>query len=165
MKQFVALGSALVLGFAALVARPAQAAVDRLAPFLGAFQGQSGQPPGDLYVPLWSKPNPFDVVVTRQDDELLFTVGANDPVVMRFVPISERLYLLRTDRPGASGYAWLDPDKLTLQATIAPDGGPARGMRFVVSFEDDHRRLAAYTIKGDSDPVEILDTALKSPED
>ena len=165
MKRLVALGCTLFLSVAALGARPAQAAVDRLAPFLGAFQGQSGQAPGDLFVPLWSKANPFDVTVTRQDDELTFSIGANEPVVMRFVPVSDRLYLLRTDRPGASGYAWVDPDKLTLQAMVAPDGQPARGMRFIVSFEDDHRRLAAYTIKGDSEPVEILDTALKSPED
>jgi hypothetical protein len=165
MQRLVALGAAVIFGVAALGARPAQAAVDRLAPFLGEFQGQSGQVPGDLLVPLWSKPLPFDVAFARHDDELLFAVGANSPVVMRFVPVSDRLYLLHTDRAGASGFAWVDPDKLTLQAMVTDGGAPARGMRFVISFEDDHRRLAAYTIKGADEPVEILDTALKSPED
>jgi len=165
MQRLVALGFAAIFGFAALGARPADAADDRLAPFLGAFQGQSGQPPGDLYVPLWSKPNPFDLALVRRQDELVFAVGTNDPVIMRFVPISERLYLLRTDRSGETGFAWVDQDKLTMQQMITSTGGKARGMRFVVSFEDDHRRLAAYTIKGGDEPVEILDTALKGPDD
>ena len=57
MKRLVALGFAVVFGIAALGARPAEAAQDRLEPFLGQFQGQSGQAPGSLYVPLWSKPH------------------------------------------------------------------------------------------------------------
>jgi hypothetical protein len=95
----------------------------------------------------------------------MVAVGADNPVIMRFVPVSDRLYLLRTDRPGATGFAWVDPDKLTIQQMVTRDGEPARGMRFVVSFEDDHRRLAAFTIKGGDEPVEVLDTVLKSPED
>lgn len=165
MKRLVALGFAAFLGVAALGAQPADASDDRLAPFLGQFQGQSGQAPGDLYVPLWSKPNPFDVAVARHEDELVFAVGEENPVVMRFLPLSDRLYVLRTNESGASGFAWVDRDALTIQCMIGRAGRPTRGMRFVVSFEDDHRRLAAYTLKGANAPVEVLDTALKSPED
>ncbi|HEV2674452.1 MAG TPA: hypothetical protein VGV37_07920 [Aliidongia sp.] len=151
----------MFLGIAALGARPASAAAyDRLAPFLGRFQGQSGQAPGALYVPLWSKPNPFDVTLVRHQDELVFAVGGTDPVMMRFVPVSDRLYVLRTDRRGETGYAWVDQDTLTVQRMVG-----RTGMRFVVRFEDDHRRLAAYTIKNGDAPVEVLDTVLKGAED
>lgn len=165
MQRLVALGLAACLGIAALGARPAAAADDRLAPFLGQFQGQSGQAPGSLYVPLWSKPNPFELALVRHRDELVFAVGDVDPVIMRFLPVSDRLYVLRTNQGGETGFAWVDQDRLTIQRMIGRAGQPASGMRFVVSFEDDHRRLAAYTIKGDAGPVEVLDTVLKSPED
>lgn len=165
MQRLVALGLAACLGIAALGARPAAAADDRLAPFLGQFQGQTGQAPGSLYVPLWSKPNPFELALVRHQDELVFAVGDVDPVIMRFLPVSDRLYVLRTNQGGETGFAWVDQDRLTIQRMIGRAGQPASGMRFVVSFEDDHRRLAAYTIKGDAGPVEVLDTVLKSPED
>lgn len=165
MQRLVALGLAAYLGIAALGARPADAADDRLTPFLGQFQGQSGQAPGSLYVPLWSKPTPFDMALVRRQDELVFAVGDANPVIMRFLPVSDRLYVLRTNQGGETGFAWIDQDKLTIQRMIGQAGQPASGMRFVVSFEDDHRRLAAYTIKGGDAPVEVLDTVLKSPED
>ena len=53
---------------------------------------------------------------------------------------------------------------MTIERTLERPGQPTVGMRFVVSWEDDHRRLAAYTMKGD-DEVEVLDTALKGAED
>ena len=169
MKRLVALGFAVVFGIATPGARPAEAAQDRLGPFLGEFQGQSGQAPGSLYVPLWSKPNPFELTVERHQDELVFAVGSGiDAALMRFVPVSDRMYILRTNRGGAvreSGFAWVDDDRLTIERKIERPGQPAAGMRFVVSFEDDHRRLAAYTWKGADEPVEVLDTVLKSPED
>ena len=167
MKRLIALGFAVVFGLAALGARPAQAAPDRLGPFLGQFQGQSGQAPGSLYIPLWSKPMPFDLAVERHNDELVFAIGGVNSVIMRFVPISDRLYVLRTNSGGAvkdSGFAWVDGDRLTIERKIERLGQPTTGMRFVVSWEDDHRRLAAYTLKG-GDEVEVLDTALKGAED
>jgi hypothetical protein len=167
MKRLVALGFAVVFGIAALGARSAEAAQDRLEPFLGQFQGQSGQAPGSLYVPLWSKPRPFDLALERHNDELVFAVGGANSVIMRFVPISDRMYVLRTGRSAAreSGFAWVDGDTLTVERIIDRPGEPAAGMRFVVSWEDDHRRLAAYTWKGSDAPVEVLDTALKGAED
>ncbi|HLZ65028.1 MAG TPA: hypothetical protein VKQ29_02295 [Aliidongia sp.] len=168
MKWLVALGFAVVSGAAALGAGSAGAAQDRLAPFLGEFQGQSGQAPGSLYVPLWSKPSAFELTLEREQDELVFAIGGSNTVAMRFVPISDRLYVLRTDESGPAretGFAWVDGDSLTIERMVARPGQPAAGMRFVVSFEDDHRRLAAYALKAGGDPVELLDTALKSPED
>ncbi|MDB5358966.1 MAG: hypothetical protein JWO51_263 [Rhodospirillales bacterium] len=167
MKRFVALGVLAVLALAAFGARPAAAASDRLGPFLGEFQGQSGQTPGSLYTPLWSKPTPFDLAVERHNDELIFAVGGFSSVIMRFVPISDRLYVLRTNQGGAvkeSGFAWVESDRLTIERKIERPGEASVGMRFVVSWEDDHRRLTAYTLKGD-DEVEVLDTALKGAED
>jgi hypothetical protein len=166
MRQLVALGFAMVLGLAAL-RTPAEAAPDRLGPFLGEYQGQSGQAPGSLYVPLWSKPTPFDLSVERHNDELIFAVGGGaEPVMMRFVPISDRMYVLRTDKASAreTGFAWIDGDTLTIERKIDRPGQPARGMKFVVSWEDDHRRLAVYTRKGDDEAL-VLDTALKGAED
>lgn len=168
MKQLVALGLTLILGVVASGARQADAAgQDRLAPFVGQYQGQSGQVPGSLYVPLWSKPTPFDLAIERHNDELVFAVGGYDTVVMRFVPLSDRLYLLRTKQGGAakeSGFAWVEGDTLTIERRIDRPGQPTTGMRFVVSWEDDHRRLAAYTLKG-GDETEVLDTVLKGAED
>jgi hypothetical protein len=168
MKQLFALGFAVVFGAAALGARPAEAAgSDRLAPFVGQFQGQSGQKPGSLYTPLWSRPMPFDLAVERHGDELVFAVGGYNSVIMRFVPISDRLYILRTNTGGAvkeTGFAWVDGDQLTIERKIERPGLPTSGMRFVVSWEDDHRRLTAYMIRG-SDETEVLDTALKGVED
>jgi len=170
MKRLVALGLSVVFAMAALGARPADAAMpDRLEPFVGQFQGQSGPTPGSLYTPLWSKPTPFDLSVERHNDELVFAVGGFNSVIMRFVPISDRLYVLRTNRGAAgakeSGFAWVDGDTLTIERKLERPGQPALGMRFVVSFEDDHRRLAVYTIKDGKDPVEVMDTALKGAED
>lgn len=169
MKRFAALGFSIVLGLVAFGAGPAGAAApDRLTPFLGQFQGQSGQAPGSLYTPLWSKPTPFDLSVERHNDELIFMVGGFNSVIMRFVPISDRLYVLRTDRGGSareSGFAWVDGDTLTIERKLQRPGQPTTGMRFVVSWEDDHRRLAAYTLKDGKDAVEVMDTALKGAED
>ena len=113
MKRLVALGFVVVFGLAALGARPAQAAPDRLGPFLGQFQGQSGQAPGSLYIPLWSKPMPFDLAVERHNDELVFAIGGTNSVIMRFVPVSDRLYVLRTNSgvPSSVSSARIDADK------------------------------------------------------
>jgi len=167
MKRLVALGFAVVFGLAASGGRPAEAAPDRLGPFLGQFQGESGPTPGSLYTPLWSKPTPFDLTVERHSDELVFAVGGTNSVIMRFIPLSDRLYVLRTNRGGAvkeTGFAWVDGDTMTIERQIERPGQPATGMRFVVSWQDDHRRLEAFTLKG-GDETEVLDTALKGAED
>ena len=136
MKRLVALGFSVVFAMAALGARPADAAVpDRLEPFVGQFQGQSGPKPGSLYTPLWSKPTPFDLSVERHNDELVFAVSGANSVIMRFVPISDRLYVLRTNR-GAngvkeSGFAWVDGETLThrAQAGTAGQTNPRHALR------------------------------------
>jgi len=167
MKRLVALAFGVIFGLAASGAS-AMAAPDRLEPFLGEYQGQSGQAPGSLYVPLWSKPTPFDLSVERHNDELIFAIGggASQPLAMRFVPLSDRMYVLRTDKPSAraTGFAWVDGDRLTIECKLARPGEPSRGVKFVVSWEDDHRRLAVYTREGDKEAL-VVDTALKGAED
>jgi hypothetical protein len=167
MKRLVAwslsAGFSVILG---LTAFGAQAAPDQLEPFLGQFQGQTGPVPGNLYVPLWSKPDAFELAVARQRDELVFAISGSTPVVMRFIPLSSRLYVMRTNKDSAreTGFAWVDGDTLTIERTLKRPGQQPVGMRFVVSWEDDHRRLAAYTVRGGRE-TEVLDTALKGAED
>jgi hypothetical protein len=160
---------AVILGLALSGARPAGAVEDdRLAPFLGIFEGQSGVPASGAFVPLWTKPARFPISLTRDEDELVIEVGDREPVVMRFIPVSERLYLLRTDQGGPvkeSGLAWLDRDALTVERAIERPGQPASGMRLVLAFDDGHRRLTAYAKDGAAAPIMVLDTALKGEED